>query len=64
MTSQKPTVSSKSKFVKKAQGTAPFDDYLKTALDELAPDAREASERGQETPRDIIRPSKFILGPF
>ena len=51
MTSQKATVGSKSEFVKKA-------------LDEVAPVPREASEREPEVPADIIRPSKFILGPF
>jgi hypothetical protein len=68
MTSQKVTVSSKSKFVQNAQATAPFDDSLEASLDEVAPVPRGVSKRGVEVPddisRDIIRPSKFILGPF
>jgi hypothetical protein len=64
MTSQKVTVSSKSKFVKNAQATAPFDDDLDASPDEVAPVRREVSKRGLKVPADIIRPSKFILGPF
>jgi len=64
MTSQKVTVSSKSKFAKNAQAAAPFDANLEASLDEVAPVRREVSKRGLEVPADIIRPSKFILGPF
>jgi hypothetical protein len=64
MTSQKVTVSSTSKFAKNAQATAPFDDKLEASPDEVAPAQREVGKRGLDVPRDIIRPSKFILGPF
>jgi hypothetical protein len=64
MTSQKATVSSERVFINKAQATAPFDDGLKAVLDEIAPVPSEASGRGPDVPADIIRPSKFILGPF
>jgi hypothetical protein len=64
MTSQEVTVSSKSKFAKNAQATEPFDDNLEASLDEVVPVRREASKRRRGVPADIIRPSKFILGPF
>jgi hypothetical protein len=64
MTSQKATMSSKSKFDKKTQATAPFDDNLDAAVDEVAAGPGEAGDHGLDTPEDIIRPSKFILGPF
>jgi hypothetical protein len=63
MTSHKATTSRESKFVKKAQVEAPFDDDLNAAVDEAAGVSPEAGDRGPETP-DIISPSKFILGPF
>jgi len=56
-------MSSKSKFAKKTQATAPSDDDL-DALDEVAAGPPEAGDHGPGTPDDIIRPSKFILGPF
>ncbi|MGA3255501.1 MAG: hypothetical protein ABSD32_15560 [Mycobacterium sp.] len=67
MTSHRATVNSKSKFGKKTQVTALFDNP-EAGLDEEARIRREASEHGLEMPEDtrqqIIRPSKFILGPF